>query len=70
MSRTKEDTIDKWIRWILSISGRLKQKFDGSRIQNRSVSKCIIGNSNETIKMDTIKHLGNVLIIIAECMTL
>ena len=41
--------VEKWIRWIPTINGRFKLKFDGSRFNNINASGWVIRNSNETI---------------------
>ena len=51
--------VEKWITWIPPINVRFKLNFVSSRINNISAIK-IAGN----------KHLGNVSIIIAQCVAL
>ena len=52
------------------MNGRFKLNFDDSRIENKSVSRWVIRDCNGTIKMAASRHIGNVLIIITECITL
>ena len=60
--------VEKWICWIPPINEKFKLNFDGSRIENKSVSRWVIRNANDTIKMVASRHIG-LSIIIVECMT-
>ena len=44
--------------------------FDGSRVQNNNVLRCVIRDSNGIIKMATCRHISKSSIIVAKCMTL
>ena len=57
-------------RFISSINEKFKLNFDDLRVENKRASSWIIGNSNGIVKMVASRHIGNVSIIITECIVL
>ena len=51
--------LEKWIREISQINDMFKLKFNGSKLESKSVSWCVIRYSNGVIKMVVCRHLGN-----------
>ena len=68
--RNVTQQVEKWIRWIPPINGKLKSNFDGSTVQNNNALGRVIRDSNDIIKMVLCRYMRNSSIIVIKCITL